>query len=166
MNPFKDVCNRWMTSGLFYELYTNTLDFAIFTLDDDDKEVKGKKLKSIKKLYMSCTDPTEYEFANKHLGGWAHWKELQECKLLIPYIDAWRDEMEIKLRAEAIKTIAVIAKTDKGYQAAKFLADCGWKLRAAGAPSKEEKEGHKKKMASVNTIINNDAKRLGIVKVN
>ncbi len=115
---------------------------------------------------MSCTDPTEYEFANTYLGGWAHWKAIQESGPMKPYIAAWREEFEIKTRAEAIKKIALLAHSDKGYQAAKFLADCGWKLRPAGAPSKEEKEGFKKQLSEANKVIDLDAKRLGIIRNN
>jgi hypothetical protein len=165
MSEFKDVVNRWLTAGLFYELNGKGTDFVRFTLGENDRVVGKVTLKAIKKLYMSCSDPTEYEFANKYLGGWAHWKELQECEGLKPYIAAWRDEFEIKIRAEAIKQIAVLAKSDKGYQAAKFLADCGWKTRPAGAPSKEEKEGFKNQLKEANKLIENDAERLGIYRI-
>lgn len=161
---FKDSANRWLTSGLFYGLRDYDLKFAKFCLDDEDREVGGKTLLSIKKLYMSCSDPTEYEFATKYLGGWEHWKALQEVNLLAPYIATWRDEFEVKVRAENIKHIAKLAKTEKGYQAAKFLADCGWKNRPAGAPSKEEKEGFKKQLEKVNNVIALDAERLGITR--
>ncbi len=161
---FKDSANRWLTSGLFYGLRDYDLKFAKFCLDDEDREVGGKTLLSIKKLYMSCSDPTEYEFATKYLGGWEHWKALQEVNLLTPYIAMWRDEFEVKVRAENIKHIAKLAKTEKGYQAAKFLADCGWKSRPAGAPSKEEKEGFKQQLEKVNNVIALDAERLGITR--
>jgi hypothetical protein len=165
MNKFKDTSNRWLTSGLFYGLRDYDLKFAQFCLDEEDRVVDGKELKSIKKLYLSCSDPTEYEFATKYLGGWSHWKALQDVNLLAPYIAAWRDELEIKLRADAIKQIAGLARTEKGYQAAKFIADCGWKIRPAGAPSKDEKEGMKKQMVEVNRVISGDAERLGIVRI-
>ncbi len=165
MSKFKDSANRWLTSGLFYGLRDYDLKFAVFCLDEEDREVDGKPLLSIKKLYMSCSDPTEYEFATKYLGGWAHWRALQETNLLIPYINAWRDELEVKLRAESIKHIAVLAKTEKGYQAARYLADCGWKTRQAGAPSKIEKEGFKKQLEQVNNVVALDADRLGLSRI-
>lgn len=165
MSKFKDSMNRWLTSGLFYEVGEVASPFAMYTLQDEDREAKGKTYPSIKKAYMSCTDPTEYEFANKYLGGWSHWKEIQESPPMKKHIAEWREEFEIKMRAEAIKGIALIAKTEKGYQAAKYLADCGWKLRAAGAPSKEEKEGFKRQMTEANKIVSNDAERLGLMRV-
>jgi hypothetical protein len=165
MNQFKDSVNRWLTSGLFYEIGEHASPFALYTLREEDREVKGKILPSIRKAYMSCSDPTEYEFATKYLGGWAHWKEIQECAPMKKHIAEWREEFEIKMRAKAIAQIAELAKGEKGYQAAKFLADCGWKLRPAGAPSKEEKDGFKKQMAEANKIVDKDAERLGLVRV-
>lgn len=157
--------NRWLTVGLFYELNGRGTDFVKFTLDDSDKKDGDKVLKSIKKLYMSCSDPLEYEFATKYLGGWEHWRALQECNSLKPYIAAWRDEFEVKLRAEAVKMIAILAKSEKGHQSAKYLADCGWKIRAAGAPSKEEREGIKNQMKEANKLLESDAERLGIYRI-
>ena len=78
------------------------IEFAQFTLDDEDKEVKGKKLLSIKRLFLEANDPTEYEFATKHLGGWAHWKAIQGVKDLEHHIQSWRDELEVKVRSDAI----------------------------------------------------------------
>lgn len=165
MSEFKDSCNRWLTSGLFYECRDQELTFARFTLWDEDRVVKGVPLISAKKCFVSCSDPTEYEFATKYLGGWAHWKAIQASEVMKPHIAEWRDELEVKLRAEALKQIAVLAKTEKGYQAAKFIADKGWKVRAAGAPSKDEIEGMKAVEKAVNKEFSNDAERLGLFRV-
>jgi len=116
-------------------------------------------------LFVACDDPTEYEFANKYLGGWSHWKEVQASEVMKPYIAVWREEQEIRLRANAIKQIALLAKSDKGFQAAKFIADKGWKVRTAGAPSKEEVEGMKAVEKAVNKEFAADAERLGLVRV-
>lgn len=165
MNKFKDSCNRWLTSGLFYELRDQNLEFALFTVRDEDREVEGKKLISLKKCFLSCSDPLEYEFANKFLGGWEHWKAIQASPVVLPHIEAWREEWEIKARSEALERIIELSKTDKGYQAAKFLADRGWVIRPAGAPSKDEKEGFKKQSQRIDDIISKDAERLGLFKV-
>lgn len=162
---FKDSCNRWLTSGLFYECRDQDLTFARFTLWDEDRIVKGVHLISARQCFVSCTDPTEYEFATTYLGGWAHWKEIQASNVMKEHIASWRDELEVKLRAEAIRQIALLAKTDKGYQAAKFIADKGWKIRTAGAPSKEEIEGMKANERAVNKEFSQDAERLGLVRV-
>lgn len=159
---FKDSCNRWLTSGLFYESRDQDVKFALYTLGEEDRVVKGKSLLAIKPLFVACDDPTEYEFANKYLGGWAHWKEIQASEVMKPYIAVWREEQEIRLRANALKQIALIATGDKGFQAAKFMADRGWKVRAAGAPSKAEIEGMKSIEKAINKEFSEDAKRLGM----
>ena len=41
-SKFKHSKNRWLTKGLFYEASGYDIEFAQFTLDDEDKEVKGK----------------------------------------------------------------------------------------------------------------------------
>lgn len=165
MNNFKDACNRWLTSGLFYESRDQDLKFAIYTLGEDDREIKGVKLKAIKKLFVACDDPTEYEFANKYLGGWSHWKEVQASEVMKSHIAMWREEQEIRLRANAIKQIASLATSEKGFQAAKFIADRGWKVRAAGAPSKDEVEGMKAVEKAINKEFTSDAERLGLVRL-
>lgn len=162
---FKDSINRWLTSGLFYELKDRNLDFAVFTLWDEDREVKGKKLLSAKKCFLSCQDPTEYEFATTYLGGWEHWKAIQASPALQPYIQSWREEWEVKTRADALKRIIELSKGEKGFQAAKLLADRGWVVRAPGAPSKAEKEGFKRQEKAIDDLIEADAKRLGVLKV-
>ena len=165
MNKFKDACNRWLTSGLFYEARQQEVKFSLYTLGEEDRVVDGKKLLAIKHLFVACDDPTEYEFANKYLGGWSHWKEVQASEALKPYIATWREEQEIRLRANAIKQIASLATSEKGYQAAKFIADKGWKVRTAGAPSKDEVEGMKAVEKVINKEFTSDAERLGLVRL-
>lgn len=114
-------------------------DDAIYSLKDYDCEYKGKTYPSIRKLYMEMCDPTEYEFATKYFLNWDHWKRITENKLLMSYIQEWRDELEVKLRSRAVKL--TIANAEGGnYQAAKWLADRGWNTRGAGRPTKGEVE--------------------------
>jgi len=122
---FKDSQGRWFTTGLFFELADN-VDFAIYKLEDS------------KKNYIDCEDVTGYEFAINYLGGWRHWLTMKNSPTMGEVIGEWEEELEIKLRSRAIKQISELAKTDKGYQSAKFLADRGWSTRQAGKPSKEE----------------------------
>lgn len=157
---FKDSMSRWLTKGLFYEINGYDITHAIFTTADEDKEVKGKQLLSFKRLYLETEDPTEYQFAKYHLGGWSHWKAIQKVNSLKDLIEDCREEMEIMLRSRAIGKIAEYAETEKGYQAAKFLADRGWDIRKAGAPSKEEKAGHQRRDKKLADVINGDFARL------
>jgi hypothetical protein len=129
-----------LTQSLFLEIGYNT-QFAVYTLKEEDFEYEGKVYPSLKRLYLECEDPTEYNFAKTYLLSWSHWKRLLENKALKKYFDEWRDELEYKLRSQAIRDIiGMSANESGGFQAAKWLADRGWDKRAAGRPSKKEKE--------------------------
>lgn len=154
---FKDSVGRWFTKGLFWETCKpENKGWASYTL----KEQEHEGLPSLKALYLQASDPTEYEFAKAHLGGWLHWKTLCQSSWFQPHLEEWREELEIKLRSEAIKKIAEHSRGDKGYQAAKFLADRGWDLRKAGAPSKEEKERERKVQSRMHDEIDEDMARI------
>lgn len=161
---FKDNRNQWLTRGLFYELsdYTVT-DFVQFTTGDKDITKKGKKLLSLKKRFLATEDPTEYEFATKHLGGWSHWKAMLNSPPIAKMVEDWRDELEIKIRSRAIMQMAEHAQTGS-YQASKYLADRGWDIRKAGAPSKAEKAGLRKVDKELAKVVSADFERLGLRK--
>lgn len=131
----KDVTGRPLTQSLFLE--HNYSDYAQFTLNDEDKTYKGRVYPSLKKLFLEMADPTEYQFAKKHLLGWKHWKRLNENKALRPEFDEWREELEIMLRSEGI--LAIAEMTDN-FQAQKFLAEKGWEKRGAGRPPKSKED--------------------------
>ncbi len=137
----QDTMGRPLTQSLFLELQYS--DYAVYTLKEDDYEYKGKVYPSLKKLYLKEEDPTEYAFATKYLLGWQHWKRLCENKAIAKHIDEWREELELKLRCQAIRDMQNLCASESGnYSAAKFLADRGWEKRGAGRPSKADKERH------------------------
>jgi hypothetical protein len=125
MNKFKDSVGRFFTKGLFKETAIGEKKFVLYTLEE------------AKQLYLSCDDITGYEFASNHLGGWKHWIALHNSPTLEPILREWEEELEVKLRSQAIKNIMTLSVTDKGYQASKFLADRGWKVKETGRPTKE-----------------------------
>jgi hypothetical protein len=151
-----DQGGRPLTQSLFLEIgYT---DFAVFTLKDLDYSYKGKEYQSLKRLYLEYEDPTEYAFANEYLLGWSHWVRLCENKQIRKYIDEWREELELKLRARAVKEM--IKAAPESYQAAKWLADRGWATRGAGRPTKADIEGEKKVQARIDAEYGEDVVRL------
>jgi hypothetical protein len=86
-----------------------------------------------------------------------------ENKLLTEHVRSWREELELKLRARAVKQMMALA--DEGsYQASKWLADRGWDTRAAGRPTKIEKEAHRAASARVGGEYEADVVRLLKVK--
>lgn len=154
---FKDSMGRWFTKGLFWETCRpDNKEWASYTL----KEQEHEGLPSLKALYLETSDPTEYEFATSYLGGWLHWKALCECSWFQPHLEDWREELEVKLRSEGIKKIAEHSRGEKGYQAAKYLADRGWDMRKAGAPSKEERARELKVQSRLHDEIDDDMARI------
>ena len=138
---FKDKMGRYLTQGLFIDFkYDET--FAVYTLEDQDKEYKGNLYPSLRRLYLEMADPTEYLFANEYLFGWDHWNALKNNKALYAEIEKWQEELEVKIRAQGVHTMLSLNK-DKNFNAAKWVADGSWHQKR-GRPSKEEKEKERK----------------------
>lgn len=135
----QDTMGRPLTQSLFLELGYS--EYSVYTLKEYDYHYKGKNYPSLKLLYLKEEDVTEYEFATRHLLGWQHWKRLCENKQVRKHIDEWREELELKIRAQAIRDMQGLCASENGnFSAAKFLADRGWEKRAPGRPSKQDKE--------------------------
>lgn len=155
----KDTLGRPLTQGLFLEFGYDTR-YAIFTFNDEDKDYEGVKYISLKKLFLMCEDPTEYEFANKYLLGWRHWLRMNENVILKKEFDVWREEFEVKLRSDAIRSIVDMTAEGANFQAAKWLADRGWDKRGAGRPSKAEIERNKRVDSRLSDELNGDIDRM------
>lgn len=161
MSRFKNEGGKWLTKGLFFELtMLSNRHLAVFTLKEEDHVVNGTTYVSLKKLYMSCEDPTEWEFANRHLGGWQHWKALQETGDVAPHIESWREEKEVYYRSIGVKSLLASAE-DGNFQASKWLADKGWdEVKKRGRPSKQEIKKETEQQAKVKLAVMSDYKRL------
>ncbi len=155
-----DTMGRPLTQSLFLEIGYN-VQYAIFTLNDEDKEYEGRNYPSLKKLYLESEDPTEYKFAKKYLLGWKHWRRLNDNAILRTHFDEWREELEVAMRSEAINSIIDMTTSDQGnFQAAKWLADRGWDKRGAGRPSKAEIEREKRIEARIGDELGADIVRM------
>lgn len=155
----KDAQGRPMTQSLFLEIGYQT-DKAIYTLKDEDHEYKGNTYYSLKNLYLEMEDPTEYEFANQYLLGWQHWKRLRANKMLAKHFDEWKEELELRLRAQGIRAAIDQASEDRGFQAAKWLADKGWEKNSVGRPSKHDTLREKRMEAKLEEEFKGDVVRL------
>ena len=152
-----DSMGKMRTQSLFLELGYG--DEAVFTLKDEDHELNGKKYVSLKRLYLETEDPTEYVFAKNHLLGWKHWQRMCENKIIAKHIQEWREELEVKLRSQAI--LDAIQEARKGhFQAAKWVADRGWSTRGAGRPTKAEVEHERKVQARIDNEYGDDVVRM------
>lgn len=161
MSEFKDTMGRWLTQALFWE-YRHKNYQALFTFKDDDFVHDGVLFKSLKKLYLQIEDPTEYLFATTVLGGWEHWQKMCGTKLIFPHIQKWRDELDIKLKAKALRAVLSIAESpeNKGQlSAAKYMAEKGWESKR-GRPTKEELVRRQKIDAKVTDEIEEDYVRI------
>ena len=159
-SDFTDARGRYLTLSLFLEIEYK--EEALYTLKDYDHEYNGKIYPSLKKLYLEVGDPTEYQFATKHLAGWDHWQKIIGNKILLQEVEKWRTELEMKLRSEAVRTI--YGQSRKGsVTAAKWLAERGWDDRPAGRPSKAEIEKQTKIIQDVQNEFEQDYARLRVI---
>lgn len=145
---------------LFLETATRKRETAPYTLKDYD--YRGKP--SLYRLYMEESDPTEYRFANKYLADWQHWKRLCECEWFKETVARWREELDLKLQAEALSRIIEESKQTgrEGHSASKYLLEKGWLKDTKGRPSKAQVSDAAHKIASENTRLKEDAARLGV----
>lgn len=164
---FTDSNGRFITQGIFFET-THNRDFAIYTLKEYDHEFDGKKYPSLKQIYLAHEDPLEYDFANTYLHSWNHWQRICKNALITSHIEQWREELELKLRSQAVKDIISKSCDDSqgSFQAAKWLADKGWDKRLAGRPSKEEKEKRDRIAERINDDFASDVSRLADYRKN
>ena len=118
--------------------------------------------KALRQEFLDARDVTEYLFAtnSKILDGgatgnkWKHWKMILKSPYCKYDVFEWREELEVLMRAEALRDIVVASKTEKGFQAAKFLIEKGWESKR-GRPSKAEVEGEKRKQALIIDEVDN-----------
>lgn len=163
----------FQTKGLFYET-TIPEERVVFgtkwTLKEQDLVVGEKVYTSMKRIYLEMEDVTEYDFAIATLGSFKHWERLLESPMVRKHIDQWRKELNLKLKARAMKSIIKAATEDEklSFQAMKYLADNEYLDKAGkrGRPSKEEVKAELKKEVEVSKTFRDDAERIGLKLVN
>ena len=128
---------RFKTVGLFVEPSYN-YDEAIYTKKEDDLVHEGKTYPSLYKLYMEASDPTEYKFAQEHLLGWSHWKELSGSSGLKDMVAGWREELEVKLRSEGVLKMIELATDSPSAATTRWLAEAGFIDKAVGRPTNKK----------------------------
>lgn len=162
-NKFKNSVGRYYLRGLFYEESTDK-GSVLYTLKRDDH----LSYPSLYRLYVETADPTEYEFAIQHLDGWAHWQELVHSEWFQPYLQEWRQELDVKIRSRALASIIDVAldkPNPNSYHANKYLLETLGKPAGAlkrGRPTKGSAYSEKDAIQASLAEINEDAKRLGL----
>lgn len=160
-NKYRNSENTRYLRGLFFEQQGADKSSVLYTLKDVDHE----GFPSLYRLYMEFEDLTEWEFANEYLEGWEHWKMLCECTWFKPYIDRWREELDLKIQAQALRRLIKEAEGDSrsSQSANKFLLEKGWvpkEKTKRGRPSKEEVRREAMKKAEETQRLKEDYQRV------
>jgi hypothetical protein len=170
-----DSLSRFRSKSLFWEL--RNIDRSdvwepLFTIKDKPHTVPTFDKKglvtypSLKQIYMSYDHIPghEYEFAMDVFGSWKHWDHLATQSSLQDMLQEWRDELAIKIKAEAIRNMMMASKESStvGVNASRYLADEGYIPKKVGRITKEEKIKQAKIAAGVRDTLSEDMERLGI----
>lgn len=148
--------------GLFWETTPSDKSSVLYTLKDSDHQ----GYPSLYRLYMEIEDQTEYEFASAYLDGYEHWQMLCKCNWFKPYIQRWRNELELKLRARYLAKLMADAEdpTSKTQLiSAKYIIEKGWEPKTAGKrgrPTKDEISTEAERIAMTELRIQEDFERL------
>lgn len=169
-DPFKNNQGFPLQRGLFFE--TSPFDAKrepTYTLKDKDHTFEGKTYLSLKRLYLEEEDLTEYFFATKYLSNWTQWDNLTKSKWFKEYIDLWRTELELKLKAKAMRNIIdeAVSGGKNGYNANKFIVEKGWVDKTTepsrrGRPTKAEISRKAAEQLFEDQQLKDDLKRLGL----
>lgn len=156
------VNNSFLTQALFLEITSdvqNVNNQIMYTLKDHPH----KGYPSLKQLYLEMEDITEYEFAQKYLDGWPHWERLLNTNSIRPHIDQWRKELELKVKAKALRRLMDEA-ANNGKEAVsinKFLVQRGYVDKdTKGRPSKQAIKEEAQRLAHLESSLQEDLERI------
>lgn len=108
--------------------------------------------------YMETRDPTGYKFAQIALTAvpeyerWHHYQQLLANPWFARYIERWNEELEIKMRAEAIQSIKN-GCDPKDFPRLRWLAEGkAFSAPKAGRPKKEKAERQSRVQSSLRRL--------------
>ena len=165
MSKYLDTQGRFRTISLFVEYGYNEKYPPIYTLGASSKEKGGVVYPSLKDVYLSYDHipGQEYFFAMDVFGSWDHWTWLASKTQVKGVIAEWRKELDIRNKAQAMRTILAQSRDrEKGLQAARLLVTDEHLEKKRGRPSKEEVERNTKVAAGVRDDLEQDMARLGL----
>lgn len=158
LTNMKDSTGRLRTASLFVEtIQKDQLKAGFVPL----YSLRGKKgYEDLHDVYLQESDPTEYTFALRAFGSWAHFKKLESLDWFMQHLKMWRDELEIKMRSDGIKELIKASKDgSRGVSAAKYIAEKGWEKKR-GRPSKADVDRERHIQAAMQGELDEDAARL------
>lgn len=162
-NQLKDHLGRYRTYSLFIERPSPDMQ-PLWSWKDEDQIVDGVTYPSLKKIYFSYDHVPgfEYEFAMAAFNSWDHWIKLTNCGLRGIFTE-WRNELEIRNKADAIRMLFKTSKESNaaGANAAKYIAESGYQSKR-GRPSKADVERERKVAAGIDKALEDDVERMGL----
>jgi hypothetical protein len=80
-------------------------------------------------LELVTDDPSEYELGLAVLGSYAHWKLIAEATWMVPYLQEWRMETDVRRKSGAFRRLhtEAIGGGRAAFTAAKYLIEEPWK---------------------------------------
>jgi hypothetical protein len=169
-SSFRLSNRKRLLKGLFYEMTGADKTGVKYTLKDEDH----LGYPSLSRLYLNTSDPTEYQFALSYLESWDHWTQLCACNWFKPFISRWRQELEVKLKSEAIAAIIKDSRDSQSktkFTANKFIVERGWEPkegqgRTRGRPTKEQISQAANQLATESLQVQEDLERISAGRAN
>lgn len=117
-----------------------------------------------RKIFVEASDPTEYQAALLLVGSWKEWCRFKkDWKAFNDIVDDWVQEVEIKIRSEAIRDLAQSGEAS----AQKWIAEGRYKQRTAGKPTKAQVERAARIEAGIEKETDEEVDRvLNVVSIN
>lgn len=156
---YTDSLGRFHTKALFVETISKELLAKgikpVYTLKGDPAYI------DLHEMFMQSNDPTGYTTAIAAFDSWEHLKHLKTLQWFGPLWEQWEEELEIKMRSEALRNIVEQSKDLKGTTAAKYIAEKGWEKKR-GRPSNDEIARERRAQAAMREELADDAGRIGL----
>ena len=117
--------------------------------------------KDWKAIYLEIADPTEYETAMCLIGDWEHYSLIRNHPKIKPVMDAWAEEVAVKLKSAAFRKLEKLSSTPNGTAAAKYIRE--GQFFGKGRKAKQITE---EKQSKISERISEDMERLGLSVIN
>jgi hypothetical protein len=136
----------------------------VYTLEQDDREFKGKQLYSLHKRFVKAGDPTGYEIGKAFFGSWKNAQKVYAAYWFQPYLEEMVSETVTRLRTLGLEALKAQTK-DGNLKAAESLMSYnpdGTQPKKAprGRPSKHEVKATAREMAQEDKDVLADIERL------
>lgn len=149
---------RKLAKGLF-------IQYADEYKDHPSPDVGKYDLDEFHQVFLEERDYTEYKPAIKLVGSWETWCQIKrDCRTFADLVEAWKAELEVKLKSEAMDKLVGLmdgASAPTAASIAKFIVQAAYKKRAgAGRPTNAEIAKQEKDLARKAAETDADGQRV------